>query len=135
MNEVGYKKPPKHTQFGAGESGNPAGKTSEQRQSEIANAEKATLLRGRMLDAIVEALDQEDGDALKFIEAGVLKLLKDAEDRGLGTAVQSLNLESPNGTMTPQPTMDLKNLSAKELTQLERLTDKAANQTGMGEAD
>jgi hypothetical protein len=102
MSEVGYKKPPAHTQFGAGESGNPIGKTTKQRDAEIANAEKATLVRGRLLDAVIEATEAGDTASLQFIEAGVLKLLKDAEDRGLGTAVQSLNVESPNGTMTPQ---------------------------------
>ena len=100
MSEVGYKKPPVETRFGAGEKANPQGKTSEQRKAEIANAEKATLIRGRLLDAVIEAT--ENGASLDYIEAGMLKLIKDAEDRGLGTAVQSLNVESPNGTMTPQ---------------------------------
>jgi len=99
MSEVGYGKPPKHTQFGAGESGNPIGKTSKQRKAEIANAEKATLIRGRLLDAVIEAT--ENGASLEYIEAGILKLVKDAEDRGLGTAVQSINVESPDGSMTP----------------------------------
>ncbi len=99
MSEVGYKKPPVETQFGKGEKANPQGKTSKQRKAEIANAEKATLIRGRLLDAVVKAT--EAGASLEHIEAAMLKLLKDAEDRGLGTAVQSVNLESPEGTMTP----------------------------------
>lgn len=99
MSEVGYKKPPVETRFGAGNKANPAGKTSKQRKAEIANAEKATLIRSRLLDAVIEAT--KDKASVEFIEAGILKLLKDAEDRGLGTAVQSVNLESPNGTMTP----------------------------------
>ena len=99
MSEVGYKKPPVHSQFGAGESGNPIGKTSKQRDAEIANAEKATMVRGRLLDAVIEATSAGDASALQFIEAGVLKLLKDAEDRGLGTSVQPVNLTGagPNG--------------------------------------
>ncbi len=99
MGEVGYGKPPVETRFGAGNRANPAGKTSAQRKGEIANAEKATLIRGRLLDAIVEAT--AGGASMDLIEAGILKLLKDAEDRGLGTAVQSVNVESPHGTMTP----------------------------------
>jgi len=99
MSEVGYKKPPVETRFGQ-PNGNPIGATSEQRKAEIANAEKATLIRGRLLDAVVEAT--ESGASVEHIEAAMLKLLKDSEDRGLGTAVQSLNVESPQGTMTPQ---------------------------------
>ncbi len=99
MGEVGYGKPPVETRFGAGNKANPAGKTSVQRKAEIANAEKATLIRGRLLDAIVEAT--MGGASTDLIEAGLLKLLKDAEDRGLGTAVQSVNVESPAGSMSP----------------------------------
>lgn len=100
MSKVGYKSPPVETRFGAGNKANPNGKTSKQRKAEIANAEKATIIRGRLLDAVIQAT--ENGASLDFIEAGILKLVKDAEDRGLGTAVQSVNVESPNGTMTPQ---------------------------------
>ena len=104
MSEVGYKKPPVHTRFGAGESGNPNGKTSKQKIMEMANAEKATLIRGRLLDAVIEATEAGDTASLQFIEAGVLKLLKDAEDRGLGTATQSVDMTSSDGSMTPKPT-------------------------------
>lgn len=100
MSDVGYKKPPVETQFGAGENANPQGKTSEQRKAEIANAEKATLIRGRLLDAVIAAT--QEGASIMHIEAAMLKLIKDAEDRGLGTAVQSINVESPLGTMTPK---------------------------------
>ena len=100
MSEVGYKKPPVETQFG-GVRGNPQGVTSKQRKAEIANAEKATLVRSRLLDAVITAT--ESGATMDQIEAGLLKLIKDAEDRGLGTPTQSINVESPNGTMTPKP--------------------------------
>ena len=99
MSKVGYKKPPVETQFGAGQKANPQGKTSDQRKAEIANAEKATIIRGRLLDAVINAT--EAGATIEHIEASILKLVKDAEDRGLGTSVQSLNVESPQGTMTP----------------------------------
>ena len=102
MEKVGFKKPPVNRQFGQPD-GNPNGKTSAQKRMEMTNAETATIIRGRLLAAIMEATGPEKGKAksLEYIEAGVLKLLKDAEDRGLGTAVQSLNLESPDGSMTP----------------------------------
>jgi hypothetical protein len=131
MSKVGYKKPPVETQFGQ-PNGNPTGKTAKQRDAEIANAEKATLIRGRLLDAVMVAT--EAGASLDHIEASILKLVKDAEDRGLGTAVQSVNVESPNGTMTPSATVSLDNLTEADLDQLERLTDKARDTGGTGKA-
>jgi hypothetical protein len=108
MSEVGYKKPPKHTQFGA-ENGNPQGKTSAQRKLEIANAERATRIRARFLEAL-EGLMNEHPEKETLIEerltTEVLRLIKESEDRGLGTAIQSINHESPNGTMTPKPAID-----------------------------
>ena len=110
------------TRFKKGSVGNAKGKTSEQKKQEYRNAEAATRLRGRMLEALEQELDDADAaaivavmsndpDAVKvvaaaklMINANVLKLLKDTEDRGLGTPVQSVNLESPNGTMA-QPTV------------------------------
>jgi hypothetical protein len=99
--KIGYKMPPRHTQFGAGVSGNAPGKTSIQKKQEYANAEKASLVRGRMLDALIEATKDNEKAALEFIEAGVLKLLKDAEDRGFGTAQQSINHTSDDRSMSP----------------------------------
>jgi hypothetical protein len=106
MSEVGYKKPPVHTRFGAGQNANPQGKTSKQRKAEIKNAEKATLLRGRLLDAIIAATD--NGATVDMIETSILKLIKDSEDRGLGTPVQSLNVESPDGSMSPAKEITIK---------------------------
>ena len=104
MSEVGYKKPPKHTQFGQ-PNGNPQGATSEQRKLEIANAERATKIRARMLEAL-EGVMNEHPEKEKIVEellkGDTLRLIKEAEDRGLGTPVQSINHESPNGTMTPR---------------------------------
>ena len=42
---------------------------------------------------------------------------------------------SPDGSMTPQPAIKLTNLSDEELAQLERLTDKARDQEGVGEEE
>lgn len=124
MSEVGYKKPPVETRFGQ-PNGNPVGKTSKQRKAEIKNAEKATIVRGRLLDALI--LATESGASLEHIEAGVLKLIKDAEDRGLGTPVQSVNVESPNGTMTPRGVPD------DLRTALDAIAGKLAGSDGAGE--
>lgn len=79
------------------------GQTKEQVAISRRNAETAMRIREKLLAAAEKKLTVlgESDAALEFIEAAMLKLLKDAEDRGLGTAVQSLNVESPNGSMTP----------------------------------
>ena len=122
---VGKGKPPVEHQVKPGQVLNPGGKTSAQKRMEMANAEKATIIRGRLLAAIMAATDPKKGKAksLEYIEAGVLKLLKDAEDRGLGTSVQSLNLESPDGSMSPKPALDVSRLSPEALAEIVALGD------------
>ena len=105
MSNVGYKKPPKNRQFGQ-PGGNPQGATSEQRKMEIANAERATRIQARLLEAL-EGVMLEDPTKEKitgeFIRNEVLKLIKDAQDRGLGTPTSSVDHTSSDGTMTPKP--------------------------------
>ena len=104
--EVGYKRPPKHSQFVVGSNPNPQGKTSAQRKMEIANAEKATRIRGTLLDAVIEAT--ENGNvSLDLIEAAMLKLLTDSENRGLGTPKQTVDNTSSDGSMTPVNKIEL----------------------------
>jgi hypothetical protein len=106
MGEVGYKKPPKNRQFGQ-PGGNPQGATSAQRQMEIENAERATRIRQRALKAVEAKLVEcstDDAIAL-LVEAAMLKLIKDTEDRGLGTPKASLDLSSEDGSMSPKPTL------------------------------
>ena len=94
--EVGKNKPPKNRQFGKPE-GNPNGKTSEQKRLEMRNAETAMRIRERILAAAEEKLLKCDtGQILEtFIENAMLRLLKDSEDRGLGSPVQPMS--SPEG--------------------------------------
>lgn len=103
MSEVGYKKPPKNRQFGQPE-GNTPGITSAQKKMEMENAERATRIRARMLEAL-EGLMLEHPEKEKIVENLIkgdnLRLIKESEDRGLGTPVQSVNHESPRGTMSP----------------------------------
>jgi hypothetical protein len=108
-----------------GQSGNPGGKTSEQRQREIRNAEMATRLHEHMLEREVALIDEpvdlrnpEIVAALKGIvtdkqlEAIVshmemtltnerLKLIKDAQDRGLGSPKEYV--EMTNNAVIPTP--------------------------------
>jgi hypothetical protein len=103
--EVGYGKPPVETRWKPGQTPNPGGKTSEQRKLEIANAERATRIRGRFLEAL-EGLMLEHPEKETLIEerltSEVLRLLKESEDRGLGTARQSVDMTSSDGSMTPK---------------------------------
>ena len=91
--EIGKGKPPKGKPFEPGQSGNPGGKTSAQRKQEIANAERATRIRGKFLEALENLISATDGDQTVIEErltSEALRLIKEAEDRGLGTAVQSI---------------------------------------------
>ena len=87
-------------------SGNPAGKTSAQKKAELANAEMATKIQTRMLEALHGVMLEDptkENIVDAYIKADFLRLLKDAQDRGLGTPKQSIDIESPEGTMTPKP--------------------------------
>ena len=58
---------------------------------EIANAEMATRIRNKLLTELSEMMETATGSAaLNEIRGDVLKLLKDSEDRGLGSARQSV---------------------------------------------
>ena len=100
--EVGFKKPPKHAQFKKGEVRNPGGKSSEQATLERRNAEAAMRIRERILRAAEARLVECSTEQViaEFVEAAMLKLLKDSEDRGLGAPVQ--DIRSGDGSMTPQ---------------------------------
>ncbi|WP_108482272.1 terminase small subunit [Oceaniglobus ichthyenteri] len=64
--------------------------------------------------------------------AGLLNAAIVARELGLA---DKKDHTSSDGTMTPKPSVALSNLTDKELAQLERLTDKATNPAGVGEAD
>jgi hypothetical protein len=80
--------PPEHSRFQPGKSGNPGGKTSAQRLLEVENAEKATRIHGALLDQFVALIE---GGVTLDLEANLLKLVKDAQDRGLGAPQQTLS--------------------------------------------
>lgn len=98
--------PSPSTRFGA-ENGNPinlAGKTAKQREDEYKASEISAALRLKALSVMQEKVDKGELDILDVIDANSLKLFKDSEDRAHGTPKQSMDVESPNGTMTPAPT-------------------------------
>lgn len=84
-------------QFQPGQSGNPGGKTAEQRQAEVRAAEIAAKLRLRML----EAMEREEGDILDRLDPNTLKLFKDSEDRAHGTPKATTEHSGPDGSDIP----------------------------------
>ena len=92
----GNPNPSPETRFKPGVSPNPGGKTSEQRRLEVENAERATRLRNKMLTALEQSLS-EGGNAAELVEAAVLKLLKDAEDRGFGAPTATVEHSGKDG--------------------------------------
>lgn len=105
--KVGKGKPPLHTRFGAGNNANPNGKTSEQKRLEMQNAEAAMRIRARALHAVEAKLNEcSTEQAIEMlVEAAMLKLLKDSEDRGLGAPVQSIT--NPDGSLSKPTRIEL----------------------------
>ena len=96
----GNPNPSPKNQFKPGQSGNPDGKTSAQKTQELRNAEAATTLRGKMLEALGEVMaDMTPEQILERMDPNALKMFKDAEDRGLGAPVQPIT--SPDGSLRP----------------------------------
>lgn len=96
----GNPNPNPETRFKPGQSGNPGGKTSEQKKQELANAEKAVAIRAKMLDALANQFENmTDSQMLEHLDQHVLKMLKDSEDRGLGAPTQPIT--NPDGNLTP----------------------------------
>lgn len=99
-NPRGNPNPSPSTRFG-GPRGPAPGKTAETKRMEIENAERAMRIRQRILNAAEAKLTELSTDEVlaQYVEAAMLKLLKDSEDRGLGAPVQSHT--SPDGSMSP----------------------------------
>lgn len=98
----GNPNPSPATRFKPGQAANPGGKTGLQRELEIQNAELATRIRSRLLKAVFAVVDQAtDEAALNQVEADVLRLLKDSEDRGLGAPKASVDLSNADGSLRP----------------------------------
>lgn len=111
------RNPSPETRFGAGNKANPMGKTAKQRQMEIENARLATEIRRRLLKAVNAVVQKApDEHVLARVEAGVLKLLKDAEDRGLGTPTSTVDVTT-NGKDLPGA-VDLTRLSDAALAEI-----------------
>ena len=90
--------------FKKGQSGNPGGMSSKTARLIRENAEAAARVRASLLKATEDALAKQGDDridAMKLIDAAVLKLIKDSEDRGFGAPVQQIDNTSSDGSMKP----------------------------------
>lgn len=89
--------------FKPGQSGNPGGKTIEHRKAEVRAAEAAAKVQADLVEALARVVSSAggDGDKLAHIRADVLKLLKDAQDRGFGAPVQQVDNTSSDGSAAP----------------------------------
>jgi len=94
----GNPNPSPSTRFGT-PGGNVPGKKKGQKEREIKNAELATKIRGRMLRALNKLIEDKTDDEIvsEQLTSEALKLIKDSEDRGLGTAVNVSTVQQLNG--------------------------------------
>lgn len=60
----------------------------------------ATKIQAQMLDAISSLLDGNPAAALSRVEPATLKLIKDAQDRGLGAPKASVDIQNPDGSLS-----------------------------------
>ena len=92
-------------------------------------AQLSIYTRHRAMEELEEARLEEKKNAQSSAMVGATT----AKIKLLGLDKPSrLEVSSPDGSMTPAPAVVLSNLSDKELKQLERLTNKAANSDGVG---
>ena len=100
--EVGFGRPPRHTRFKAGQSGNPKGK-----------AKGAVNLATDVEDELAERIRIREGDKnLKvskqraLVKALLARALK-GDTRAAGLVLQLVKLISPNGETPPETAADL----------------------------
>lgn len=104
MDQPGYGKPPKHTQWKKGQSGNPGGISSERKRLLNESAEIAARIMHRQLAALEGMFNEhpEKESIVATINADIHRIVKDAIDRAEGTARASVDVTSSDGSMTPR---------------------------------
>jgi|ETNmetMinimDraft_28_1059901.scaffolds.fasta_scaffold06245_3 phage terminase small subunit len=99
---------------------------------EVQAAELSIYTRHKAMEELEEARQE----AKKNAQASAMVGATSAKIKLLGLDKPSrVEVTSPDGSMTPAPAITLTNLSDEELTQLERLTDKARHPEGVGETE
>ena len=89
--------------FVKGESGNPRGKTPEDKRKEAELAVKAQSITEQWIDAIMQANAKAPTEDAKLatLNPSTMKLIESVQDRAWGKAKQAIDIESPEGTMRP----------------------------------
>lgn len=100
----GNPNPSPETRFGAGEKGNPQGKTSEQKKNEMRASELASKMTVEMMEAFIKLADEKTnaGDVAGMLSSDLMNLIKEAQSRAHGTPKASVDLSSEDGTMSPK---------------------------------
>lgn len=83
--------------FQPGQSGNPGGKTAEQRKAEVEAAEIAATLRLGALRKLAERIANGEIDPDEIVTGDNLRLFKDSEDRAHGTPKASVEATGAEG--------------------------------------
>lgn len=66
----------------------------------------ATIIHQRMLEAVATSVENDPAAALARIDPATLKLVKDAQDRGLGAPKASVDLLNTDGSLKREPIRD-----------------------------
>jgi hypothetical protein len=94
----GNPNPPHETRFKPGVSGNPSGRSSEELIAMNEAAKISANLRLAALSCLQGKVDAGE-DLLEYLDANILNLFKQSEDRAHGTAQQHVDNTSSDGSM------------------------------------
>jgi hypothetical protein len=95
------KDPSPETRFKAGQSGNPSGRSAEELTAMNEAARISANLRLAALSCLQDKVDA-GANILEYIDANILNLFKQSEDRARGTAQQHVDNTSKDGSMSPE---------------------------------
>jgi len=94
------------TPWQPGQSGNPGGFTAEQVKKRKANRDRAFAIEEKMLAALEKDMTDNEAAILSHIRGDVLRLIHTAIERVDGRPKQAIDLESPDGSMSPRAHSD-----------------------------
>ncbi len=97
------RNPNQATRFQKGQSGNPGGVPKERKKLLMEAADMAAQVQHRMLEATLAMLREnpEKERALEFLTPDTRQLMKELLDRAEGTAKQSVDHTSSDGSLGP----------------------------------
>jgi hypothetical protein len=98
----GNPNPSPATRFKKGQSGNPSGKSAVQAEMERKASRIAAGITLTGLSYVQEKLETGELSVMDILNADILRFIQEAQNRAHGTPKQSLDVESPQGTMSPK---------------------------------